>query len=76
MVLVDRTKLFMWTECAKKRPQVLSGEVDQPIIPETPEDSGSVCGDDIEIPQMSHSDRPSRNRRPPIWLHDYETDLV
>lgn len=60
----------------KKRPQVLSGEVDQPITPETPEDSGSVYGEDIEVPEMPHSDRPSRNRRPPIWLHDYETDVV
>jgi hypothetical protein len=64
----------MWTMC--KCPQVLSGEVDQPITSETPEDSGSVCDDDIEILQVSHSDIPGRYRRSPTWLSDYKRDLV
>ena len=62
----------------KKRAQILSGENNEPQAKlEDPEDSGSIASDDnIQSREnMSTDRRPIRTRKPPSWLHDYETDI-
>ena len=62
----------------KKCAQILSGENNEPFVNlENSEDSGSInCDDNLQSKRdISISRRPIRTRKPPSWLHDYETDI-
>lgn len=61
----------------KKHSQLLSGEVDVHLsdneeseIKSEPEEN-----DEFPEPEAPNASRPSRKRKPPAWLHDYETDM-
>lgn len=55
----------------------MSGEVDVHLsdneeseIKSEPEEN-----DEFPEPEAPNAGRPSRKRKPPAWLHDYETDM-
>lgn len=61
----------------KKHSQVLSGEVDVHLsdneesrIKSEPEEN-----DGFPEPEAPNASRRRRKRKPPAWLHDYETDM-
>ena len=61
----------------KKHSQVLSGESDDSLTFADPGDPGPASGDtDSNVREdIPVSHRPSRDRKPPSWLYDYETEM-
>lgn len=61
----------------KQSQQLLAGEVDAHLSDNEESEIKSEPEKNNEFlePEAPNASRPSRKRKPPAWLHDYETDM-